>query len=95
VSQLCLGVVAQPLRRAENASVLSLVLVWPLCGSGGERGKQSTPRVWQGGTGEHSAVGKRERQGERTRHSTSAGQRFRVIRHQIQVRNTLFNKKKM
>jgi hypothetical protein len=28
---------------------------------GGRRGKQSTPRVWLGGTGEHSAVGKRER----------------------------------
>jgi hypothetical protein len=27
---------------------------------GGRRGKQSTPRVWLGGTGEHSAVGKRE-----------------------------------
>jgi hypothetical protein len=36
--------------------VLSLVLVWPLCGSGGLRGKQSTPSVWLGGTGEHSAT---------------------------------------
>ena len=26
----------------------------------GRRGKQSTPRVWLGGTGEHSAVDKRE-----------------------------------
>jgi hypothetical protein len=32
---------------------------------GGRRGKQSTPRVWLGGTGEHSAVGKQERQGAR------------------------------
>jgi hypothetical protein len=27
---------------------------------GGRRGKQSTPRVWLGGTGEHSTVGKQE-----------------------------------
>jgi hypothetical protein len=32
---------------------------------GGRRGKQSTPRVWLGGTGERSTVGKRERQGAR------------------------------
>jgi hypothetical protein len=30
---------------------------------GGRRGKQSTSRVWLGGTGEHSAVGERVRQG--------------------------------
>jgi hypothetical protein len=35
---------------------------------GGLRGKQSTPSVWLGGTGEFSVVGERERQGERTRH---------------------------
>jgi hypothetical protein len=35
---------------------------------GGLRGKQSTPSVWLGGTGELSAVGERERQGARTRH---------------------------
>jgi hypothetical protein len=35
---------------------------------GGLRGKQSTPSVWLGGTGELSVVGERERQGERTRH---------------------------
>ena len=35
----CVGVVAQPLRRAEKL-VLSLVLVWPLCGSGGEGGSR-------------------------------------------------------
>jgi hypothetical protein len=35
--------------------------VWPLCGSGGLRGKQSTPRYWLGGTGEVSTVGERER----------------------------------
>jgi hypothetical protein len=35
---------------------------------GGLRGKQSTPSVWLGGTGELLAVGERERQGERTRH---------------------------
>jgi hypothetical protein len=38
VSQL-FGVVAQPLRRAETL-VLFLVLVWPLCGSGGEGGSR-------------------------------------------------------
>jgi hypothetical protein len=27
---------------------------------GGRRGKQSTPRVWLGGTGEHSAVDKQD-----------------------------------
>jgi hypothetical protein len=32
---------------------------------GGLRGKQSTPSVWLGGTGEPSAVGERERQGAR------------------------------
>jgi hypothetical protein len=39
---------------------------------GGLRGKQSTPSVWLGGTGELSAVGERERQGERTRHRAIA-----------------------
>jgi hypothetical protein len=62
---------------------------------GGLRGKQSTPSVWLGGTGEPSAVGERERQGARdAARSNSAGQRLRVIRHQIQVRNTLFKQKK-
>jgi hypothetical protein len=32
---------------------------------GGLRGKQSTPSVWLGGTGELSTVGERERRGER------------------------------
>jgi hypothetical protein len=32
---------------------------------GGLRGKQSTPSVWLGGTGELSTVGERERQGVR------------------------------
>ena len=31
----------------------------------GRRGKQSTPRVWLGGTGEPSVVSERERQGAR------------------------------
>jgi hypothetical protein len=35
----CVGVVAQPWRRAEKL-VLSLVLVWPLCGSGGDGGSR-------------------------------------------------------
>jgi hypothetical protein len=34
-----LGVVAQPLRRAETLAIF-LVLVWPLCGSGGEGGSR-------------------------------------------------------
>jgi hypothetical protein len=34
---------------------------------GGLRGKQSTPSVWLGGTGEHFAVGKQERGGARGR----------------------------
>jgi hypothetical protein len=53
-------VVAQPLRRAETLVLYSGSCVAPLR-LGGRRGKQSTPRVWLGGTGEHSAVGKRER----------------------------------
>jgi hypothetical protein len=56
-----LGVVAQPLRRAETLVLYSGSCVAPLR-LGGRRGKQSTPRVWLGGTGERSAVGKRERQ---------------------------------
>ena len=54
--------VAQPLRQVEM-----LVLYYGSCVAplwlGGRRGKQSTPRVWLGGTGEPSTVGKRERQG--------------------------------
>jgi hypothetical protein len=34
---------------------------------GGRRGKQSTPRVWLGGTGERSTVGKQELGGARGR----------------------------
>jgi hypothetical protein len=51
-------VVAQPLRRAETLALYSGSCVAPLR-LGGLRGKQSTPSVWLGGTGEHSAVGKR------------------------------------
>jgi hypothetical protein len=54
-------VVAQPLRRAETLALYSGSCVAPLR-LGGRRGKKSTPSVWLGGTGEHSAVGKRERQ---------------------------------
>jgi hypothetical protein len=32
---------------------------------GGRRGKQSTSRVWLGGTGERSTVGKQERLGSK------------------------------
>jgi hypothetical protein len=56
-------VVAQPWRRAETL-VISGSCVAPLR-LGGRRGKQSTPRVWLGGTGEPFAVGKQERQGAR------------------------------
>jgi hypothetical protein len=55
-------VVAQPLRRAETLAIYSGSCVAPLR-LGGRRGKQSTPRVWLGGTGELPAVGKRERLG--------------------------------
>jgi hypothetical protein len=58
VSQL-VGVVAQPWRRAEKL-VISGSCVAPLR-LGGLRGKQSTPSVWLGGTGEPVVVGKRER----------------------------------
>jgi hypothetical protein len=54
----CVGVVAQPWRRAET-----LVYLWFLCGPlrlGGLRGKQSTPSIWLGGTGEPSTVGERD-----------------------------------
>jgi hypothetical protein len=63
-------VVAQPLRRAETLAIF-LVLVWPLCGSGGEGGSRvplafgwevpvSVPG-WQAGAGvtvgDHSILG--------------------------------------
>ena len=54
--------VAQPLRRAETLAI-SGSRVAPLR-LGGRRGKQSTPRVWLGGTGELLVVGKREEYGE-------------------------------
>jgi hypothetical protein len=53
-------VVAQPLRRAETLALYSGSCVAPLR-LGGLRGKQSTPSVWLGGTGEPCMVGKRER----------------------------------
>jgi hypothetical protein len=66
-------VVAQPLRRAETLALYSGSCVAPLR-LGGLRGKQSTPSVWLGGTGEPSAVGERERQGARVA-ARSAGRR--------------------
>ena len=51
--------VAQPLRRAETLVLYSGSCVAPLR-LGGRRGKQSTPRVWLGRTGEHSAVSKQD-----------------------------------
>jgi hypothetical protein len=60
-------VVAQPWRRAEE-----LVTLW-LCVAplrlGGLRGKESTPSVWLGGTGESFTVGKQERLGARAARS--------------------------
>jgi hypothetical protein len=59
-------VVAQPLRRAET-----LAIFWFLCGpfaARGAKGEAEYPSVWLGGTGEHSVVGKRERQGARDGH---------------------------
>jgi hypothetical protein len=58
-----LGVVAQPLRRAET-----LAIFWFLCGPFAARGAKGEAEYlsrWLGGTGELSAVGKRERQGAR------------------------------
>jgi hypothetical protein len=63
-------VVAQPLRRAETLALYSGSCVAPLR-LGGLRGKQSTPSVWLGGTGEPSEVGKRERQGSAGRGTES------------------------
>ena len=57
-----LGVVAQPLRRDETLALYSGSCVAPLW-LRGLRGKKSTPSIWMVGTGENSAVGKRERQG--------------------------------
>ena len=56
----CVGVVAHPWRRAETLGLYSGSCVAPLR-LGGRRGKQSTPRVWLGGTGEPVEVGTRER----------------------------------
>jgi hypothetical protein len=66
-------VVAQPLRRAETLELYSGSCVAPLR-LGGRRGKQSTPRVWLGGTGEHSAVGKREDKERGTSPKRASGQ---------------------
>jgi hypothetical protein len=57
-------VVAQLLRRDETLVLYSGSCVAPLR-LGGLRGKQSTPSVWLGGTGEPFAVGKQERGGAR------------------------------
>ena len=54
-----LGVVAQPLRRAET-----LAIFWFLCGpfaARGAKGEAEYSSRWLGGTGERSTVGKRER----------------------------------
>jgi hypothetical protein len=54
-----LGVVAQPLRRAET-----LAIFWFLCGPFAARGAKGEAEYlsrWLGGTGERSTVGKRER----------------------------------
>ena len=53
-----LGVVAQPLRRAET-----LAIFWFLCGPFAARGAKGEAEYlsrWLGGTGEHSAVGKQD-----------------------------------
>ena len=72
--------VAQSWRRAKTLA-FSGTCVAPLQ-LGGRRGKQSTPRVWLGGTGERSAVGKRERQARgasieaRTAYQAGASNRY-------------------
>ena len=70
----CVGVVAQPWRRAEKLVIISGSCVAPLW-LGGLRGKQSTPSVWLGGTGEPSAVGEAGRGKERGTAAQSAGRR--------------------
>jgi hypothetical protein len=52
---------------------------------GGLRGKQSTPSVWLGGTGESSTVGEREEYGERDA-ARSAGRQSEGRGDQAQVR---------
>jgi hypothetical protein len=68
-------VVAQPLRRAETLVLYSGSCVAPLR-LGGRRGKQSTPRVWLGGTGEPSVVGKQERERQGARDAPSVDLRL-------------------
>ena len=68
--------VAQPLRRDEELVTLpSGSCVAPLR-LGGLRGKQSTPSVWLGGTGEVPTVGEKEWHGARGQ-SFEAGRPFR------------------
>jgi hypothetical protein len=75
-----LGVVAQPLRRAET-----LAIFWFLCGPFAARGAKGEAEYlsrWLGGTGEHSVVGKR-----RTR---SVGLRFEAqATYKADARNTV------
>jgi hypothetical protein len=57
-----LGVVAQPLRRAETL----VFFFWFLCGPFAARGAKGEAEYlsrWLGGTGERSTVGKQERRG--------------------------------
>jgi hypothetical protein len=59
---------------------------------GGRRGKQSTSRVWLGGTGERSTVGEQERrgskgQGTERRTSSEAGE---WLRYDLNLANCLF-----
>jgi hypothetical protein len=65
-------VVAQSLRRAETLVLYSGSCVAPLR-LGGRRGKQSTHRVWLGGTGEPSgsASGSGKESGHGTKRRTS------------------------
>ena len=62
------------MRRAEKLDLSSGICVAPLRLEG-LRGKQSTPRIWLGGTGELSTVGKRDaarRAGRGTERRTSS-----------------------
>jgi hypothetical protein len=60
---------------------------------GGLRGKQSTPSVWLGGTGEHSVVGKREEYGGRDA-ARGAGLQSEGRGEKAQVRFSLNGRRK-
>ena len=74
-----LGVVAQPLRRAETL----VFFFWFLCGPFAARGAKGEAEYlsrWLGGTGERSTVGKQERRRAGATRSRSDAERVRHSR---------------